>query len=253
MKKILVLNHKSYLTPKKAKNYALDINEYIRSDQTVIICPSNIYLPYFEGKYNFKLGAQDISNSNITGEVTGNLLKETGVKYCLIGHHERKNLLGETSKQINEKTKEALANNITPIVIVGETYYEYEMKKSGEVIAKQLKEYLYKITLDQNIIICYEPNWSFQDKQIPTKEHIIEIVQLIKNIIKRKFNENIKVIYGWNITKENITKIDKIPILDGYLIGKSSIEVQKIKEIFDNIEWVRQKKLKIAIELILFL
>ncbi|MGM9878812.1 MAG: triose-phosphate isomerase [Bacilli bacterium] len=236
MKKILVLNHKSYLKPKEAKKYAIDINDYIRSDQTVIICPSNIYLPYFEGKYNFTLGAQDISYSNITGEVTGALLKETGVKYCLIGHHERKNQLGETSKQINNKIKEALANNITPIIIVGETYYEYEMKKSGEIITKQLKEYLYKITPDQNIIICYEPNWSFQDKQIPTKEHIIEMVQLIKSITKRKFNENIKVLYGGHITKENITKIDKIPILEGYLIGRSSIEVTKIKEIFDNLE-----------------
>lgn len=236
MKKIIILNHKSYLTPKNAKNYAIDINDYIRSDQTVIICPSNIYLPYFEGKYNFLLGSQNISSSNITGEITGNLLKETGVNYCIIGHPERKNSLGETPKQINEKIAEALANNITPIVIVGETYYEYEMKKSGEIITKQLKEYLYKIEKDQNIIICYEPNWSFQDKQIPTKEHITEIVNLIKNITKRKYNENIKVLYGGNITKENIAKLDKIPILDGYLIGKSSIDIKKIKAVFDNIE-----------------
>lgn len=236
MKKIIVLNHKSYLTPKKAKNYAIDIDDYIRSDQTVIICPSNIYLPYFEGKYNFLLGSQNISSSNITGEITGNLLKETGVNYCIIGHPERKNSLGETSKQINEKIKEALTNNITPIVIVGETYYEYEMKKSGEIITKQLKEYLYRIESDQNIIICYEPNWSFQDKQIPTKEHITEIIKLIKNITKRKYNANIKVLYGGHISKENITKIDKVPILDGYLIGKSSIDIKQIKAIFDNIE-----------------
>ena len=236
MKKIIVLNHKSYLTPKKAKNYAIDINDYIRSDQTVIICPSNIYLPYFEGKYNFLLGSQNISSSNITGEITGNLLKETGVNYCIIGHPERKNSLGETSKQINEKIKEALTNNITPIVIVGETYYEYEMKKSGEIITKQLKEYLYRIESDQNIIICYEPNWSFQDKQIPTKEHITEIIKLIKNITKRKYNANIKVLYGVHISKENIAKMDEIPILDGYLIGKSSIDIKQIKAIFDNIE-----------------
>lgn len=236
MKKIIVLNHKSYLTPKKAKNYAIDINDYIRSDQTVIICPSNIYLPYFEGKYNFLLGSQNISSSNITGEITGNLLKETGVNYCIIGHPERKNSLGETSKQINEKIKEALTNNITPIVIVGETYYEYEMKKSGEIITKQLKEYLYRIESDQNIIICYEPNWSFQDKQIPTKEHITEIIKLIKNITKRKYNANIKVLYGGHISKENIAKMDEIPILDGYLIGKSSIDIKQIKAIFDNIE-----------------
>lgn len=236
MKKIIVLNHKSYLNPKNAKNYAIEINDYIRSDQTVIICPSNVYLPYFEGKYAFHLGSQNISQANITGEITGNLLKETGVKYALIGHPERKNLIGETPKQINEKIKEAISNNITPIIIVGETYYEYEMKKSGEVISKQLKEYLYKIELEKDIIICYEPNWTFQGKQIPTEEHITEIVKLIKSITKRKYNENIKVLYGGNITPENITKIDKIPNLEGCLIGKASTSIKQIRGIFNNIE-----------------
>ena len=53
MKKIVVINHKTYLTLNEAKNYGIDINDYIRGDQEVIICPSNIYIPYFTGKYNF--------------------------------------------------------------------------------------------------------------------------------------------------------------------------------------------------------
>lgn len=234
MKKIIVINQKTYLTLKEAKNYGIDINDYIRTDQEVIICPSNIYIPYFTGKYNFSLGSQNISPLEITGETTGKMLKSYNIKYTLVGHNERKNSLNETNKEINNKIKEAQKYNITPIAILGETYYQKELKKSGEIITKTLKEYL-KDTND-NIIIGYEPNYTFKEKQIPTKEHIEEIVTLIKNITKRKYNKEIKVLYGGNVSKENIKILEQIKNLDGYLIGRKAINIKDIKEIFDEME-----------------
>ena len=234
MKKIIVINQKTYLTLKEAKNYGIDINDYIRTDQEVIICPSNIYIPYFTGKYNFSLGSQNISPLEITGETTGKMLKSYNIKYTLVGHNERKNSLNETNKEINNKIKEAQKYNITPIAILGETYYQKELKKSGEIITKTLKEYL-KDTND-NIIIGYEPNYTFKEKQIPTKEHIEEIVTLIKNITKRKYNKEIKVLYGGNVSKENIKILEQIKKLDGYLIGRKAINIKDIKEIFDEME-----------------
>ena len=234
MKKIIVINQKTYLTLKEAKNYGIDINDYIRTDQEVIICPSNIYIPYFTGKYNFSLGSQNISPLEITGETTGKMLKSYNIKYTLVGHNERKNSLNETNKEINNKIKEAQKYNITPIAILGETYYQKELKKSGEMITKTLKEYL-KDTND-NIIIGYEPNYTFKEKQIPTKEHIEEIVTLIKNITKRKYNKEIKVLYGGNVSKENIKILEQIKNLDGYLIGRKAINIKDIKEIFDEME-----------------
>ena len=234
MKKIVVINHKTYLTLNEAKNYGIDINDYIRGDQEVIICPSNIYIPYFTGKYNFSLGSQNISPLEITGETTGKMLKSYNIKYALVGHNERKNNLHETNKEINNKIKEAQKYNITPIAILGETYYEQQLKKSGEVITKTLKEYL-KDTND-NIIIGYEPNYTFKEKQIPTKDHIEEIVKLIKQITKRKYNKEIKVLYGGNVSKENIKTLEQIKNLDGYLVGRNAINIKEIKEIFDEME-----------------
>ncbi len=234
MKKIIVINQKTHLTLKEAKNYGIDINDYIRTDQEVIICPSNIYIPYFAGKYNFSLGSQDISSLEITGETTGKMLKSYNIKYTLVGHNERKNNLNETPKDINQKILEAQKYNITPIAILGETYYQKELKKSGEIITKTLKEYL-KNTND-NIIIGYEPNYTFKEKQIPTKQHIEEIVTLIKNITKRKYNKEIKVLYGGNVSKENIKTLEQIKNLDGYLIGRKAINIKVIKEIFDEMK-----------------
>ncbi len=234
MKKTIVLNHKTYLNLNDAKTYPIDINEYIRNDQEVIICPSNIYIPYFKGKYNFKLGTQDISNLEITGEITGKIIKSFDIKYTLVGHNERKNYLNETPKQINNKIKEAQKHNITPIIIIGETYYENELRKTGEIITKTLKEYL-KDT-NEDIIIAYEPNWTYKDKQIPTNKHIEELTTLIKNITTKKYNKNIKVLYGGNITNENIKALEQIKTLDGYLIGKNSSKVSNIIQILNKME-----------------
>lgn len=234
MKKTVVLNHKTYLTLNEAKNYGIDINDYIRNDQEVIVCPSNIYIPYFTGKYNFKLGSQDISYLEITGETTGKMLKSNDIKYTLVGHNERKNNLNETNKEINKKIKEAQKYNITPIAILGETYYENELRKTGEIITKTLKEYL-KDT-NENIIIGYEPNYTFEKSQIPTKEHIEEIVNLIKQITTRKYNKNIKVLYGGNVSKDNIELLEQIKNLDGYIIGRESIKIKDIKQIFDKMK-----------------
>lgn len=236
MNKIVILNHKSELTLPEVKEYLLNINELIRNDLDVIITPSSIYLPYFIGKYKFKIGSQSISDISITGETTGKQLKSIGVSYSLIGHHERKNNLNETSKKINNQIKESLKYGIIPVVVLGETYYQNEMKKTLEVINKQIKEYFEGIEIKEDIILVYEPNWEYKGKQIPTKGYIIEVVDLIKNIIKRKYNVNIKVLYGGHITPGNISKIDSIPNIDGFLIGKSSQDLEKLKQIFQIIE-----------------
>lgn len=236
MKKTIVLNHKSNLTFPEVQNYLLDINDIIRTDINCIICPSNVYIPYFKGKYNFSLGVQNLNNSSLNGEVTGKVLKSLGVKYVLLGHHDRTNYLHETKEEINKKIKDALDNCITPIVILGETYYQKELKKTGEIIGKQIKDYFKDIEVGKDIILVYEPNWTFKDKQIPSKEYVTEVVDLIKNIIKRKYHENLKVLYGGNITPNIISIINKIPNIDGLLIGKSSTSLKTLKQIFETLE-----------------
>ena len=236
MRKIIVLNHKSYLKNEQAKSYPININNFIRNDQTVIICPSSIYIPYFKGKYNFKLGSQTIESDNITGELTGEILKSLEVKYTLIGTNDRKNKYEETPKQINKKVKEAIKYNIRPIITIGETFYEKELNKTLDVLTKELKEYLKDIEVKQDIIICYYPNWKYKGKQVPSITYIEEVIGLIKNIIKHKYNANIKVIYGGNVSIDNIEKLDEISNNDGYLIEKPSTNLKEIINLLNGIE-----------------
>lgn len=228
MKKIIVLNHKSTLEESKAKIYPVEINKFIRNDQNVIICPSSLYIPYFKGKYNFKLGSQTISYENNTGSLTGNILKSAGVKYSIIDNQD--------TIEINKSISECLNNNISPIVIIGETFYENELGKTMDIITKTIKQSFKSIEMGQDIIICYRPNWSYKAKQIPSIKHIEEVIELVKNIIKKSYGFSIKVIYGGNINKENIKELDKILNLDGYLLDEISADVKSIKEIFNIME-----------------
>ncbi len=236
MKRIVVLNNKSDLTAKSAKKYPVEINDYIRSDQTVIICPSSVYIPYFQGKYSFKLGSQNISDKSITGELTGEVLKSLEIEYVLIETNDRKNEYQIESKQINNKIETALKNGIRPIVTIGETFYEKQLNKTADVIAKQLKEYFKNIEVEQDIIINYSPNYSYQGKQVPIVSYIQEVVDFIKDYIKRKYNVNIKVLYGGNINIDNIESLDKINNINGYLITNSSINLKEIITILNKMK-----------------
>ena len=141
MNKIIVLNQKSYMEYNEVLNFINEIKDNIRRDLDVIICPSSIYLPYYKGKYDFKLGSQNVYIKNITGEYTSKSLKLMGVNYVIIGHFERKYYLNEDSNLINLKIKDAINNNLIPIVCLGETKEEKELLRTGDVLIRQLKEY----------------------------------------------------------------------------------------------------------------
>lgn len=235
MKKILVLNHKMYLTYNEIENYIRKIKDNIRSDLDVIVCPSSIFIPYFTGKYDFLLGSQNLCSKLITGEISGKQLKSFNVKYTLIGHSERKTLMNETNKDINDNIRESLNNNITPIVCIGETLEQKERKKTGEVIVKELKEYFYDIDVKEDIIIAYEPTWVTKSNKIPSNKYIYEAVELIKNIMLKRYNVNVKVIYGGGVNSHNIESLNKISNIDGYLLGELSTEPSKLLEIMNKI------------------
>ena len=76
----------------------------------------------------------------------------------------------------------------------------------------------------------------YKGKELPTREYVTEVVDLIKDIIKRKYNANLKVLYGGHVTPSNVRTIDKTPNIDGILIEKSSTNLEKLKTIFEIIE-----------------
>lgn len=236
MNKLVVLNNKMYLDYSDIKDYIFKMKDIIRRDLDVVICPSSIFIPFFSGKYDFLLGAQNIAGKPATGEISGLQLKSVGVKYAIIGHMERRINFNETNQIINMKIKDALDNGITPIVCLGDTLEQRECKKTQDVIVKQLRECLRGVDVKEDIIFAYEPCWAIGTDVIPSNEDISSVVDMIKNAIFRVHGVKIRVLYGGSVDESNIKVLEKIKNLDGYLIGRAGIYPDKIKKIMDYIK-----------------
>lgn len=222
MEKIIIANHKM--------NLDIDgINEYLEKLKCVkdrfIVCPSNIYLPYFINE-NYKVGIQNIYAKDYgayTGEVSPYQAKKLGVSYAIVGHSERRSQFNESNEIIKAKIKRCQKNNLKVILCVGETLEEKENGKTLEA----LKSDLSVIENPKDIIVAYEPIWAIGSGKNPTKNEIEGVVKFIKKCY------NVKVLYGGSVNKENITMLNHIKQIDGYLIGSASTKAEEVLKIIE--------------------
>ena len=185
---------------------------------------------------NIGLGAQNVSKTSCgayTGEVSATQLKSMGVKYCIVGHSERRKYQHETDEEINQKVKLLLKEEIIPIICVGEEKEERETNRQNEVIAKELEEALKDLTIEEKkkVIIAYEPIWAIGTGLIPTNEEIEKIINLIKCHLP-----NTKVLYGGSANENNIEELRKISVIDGYLLGGISLKLEKLDIFLEKLE-----------------
>jgi len=228
--KLLIANLKMNMTIKDVKNYINVIENSINS-KNVIICPSSIYVPYFINK-NFNVGIQNFSVDNCTGEISSIQAESMGINFSIIGHSERRILFKENSSLINKKIKEAIKNNITPIICIGETLEQKEMLKTNVVLKRQVIDEFLDIDLSK-VIFAYEPIWAIGTKIVPSIEEITSTIDYIKCIVKEIYNKDVKVLYGGSIDEKNINQLVLINNIDGFLVGASSIDPNKFLRIVE--------------------
>ena len=228
MEKLIVGNFKNYMTSTDVANYLKKID--LVKGENIILCPSNIYIPYFLKK-NFKVGIQNICNDGTyTGEISVKQAKSMGVFSSIIGHSERRINFNETNQIINSKINECLKENLNVVLCIGETIEEKNNNETIEILEKQITECLTNVEI-RNIVIAYEPIWAIGTGIIPTVDEISNIINEIKNIINEKFNASIKVLYGGSVNSNNISDI--INVVDGVLIGKASTDIEEFLKIIE--------------------
>ncbi len=221
---MIVLNNKCNLEKDEFINYLKSLETI---NHELILCPSTINIPEFNSN-KILLGAQNVSKAEDgphTGEVSAKQLSSYGVKYCIIGHSERRIEEKETNRDINKKIKRLQKENITPILCVGETKEERRKKVYKRVINQELREALVNIENVENIIIAYEPIYSIGTGIIPKINEIEEIIELIK----KKLPNN-KVLYGGSVSLNNKDELSKINSIDGYLIGGLGLHVEDLNK-----------------------
>lgn len=229
---ILILNNKANLNFKEIKIYEKKLRKY-----NVIILPTSCYLPIFKkGKYI--LGAQDVSEyekTDRTGEINAKQLEQLNVKYCLIGHSERKIYKNETNEVIINKIHRCLENNIIPIYCIG----ELKNNENKDELKEQLNLIL-NITKNNQIIIAYEPINNIGNPE-PSLEKIESCANFIKKYIKDNYNTNCKLVYGGGVSLKNIKKLKEIKNLDGFIIATESLNIETVKKIYKE-NWKQLKK-----------
>ncbi len=226
-------------------NLTLDeINDYIsffkdKNYPNAIFAPSNIYLTKFV-ESGLKTAAQDVSFATIgayTGDTAAIQLQSIGIKYSIVGHSERRKYYTD-DKYVNAKLKELLDKDITPILCIGETKEEKDDCITLDVLKKELDDAFNEIenTKLSNIIIAYEPIWSIGTGVIPTNEDIDTTISFIKDYVKKKYNTLNKVLYGGSVSNKNIEELEKISVIDGYLVGGCSIKKDDFNTLIGNVK-----------------
>ncbi len=186
------------------------------------------------------LSAQNVhweERGAFTGEVSARMLLETGCRYVIVGHSERRRLFGEKNGEINLKVRAALKAGLKPILCVGETLEERGDDKTFSVVRKQLKEGLNNLTPGdiRHAIVAYEPVWAIGTGRTAAPAQAQEIHRFIRQLIADLFGEDLAegtpIIYGGSVNPANIRDLMAEPDINGVLAGGASLDVDSFSEI----------------------
>ena len=189
---------------------------------------------------NIKIGAQNMhfeEKGAFTGEVSGKMLKSIGVEYVIIGHSERRQYFGETDETVNKKIKAAFANELKPIVCVGETLEQREAGNAYDVITSQTQKALDGLNDEQvaNTIIAYEPIWAIGTGKTATNEDANDAIKKIREKICQIYGQNIServiIQYGGSMKPNNAKELLEMSDIDGGLIGGASLKADDFASI----------------------
>ena len=243
-RKVIAGNWKMNMLPNETIEFIEKFEPLVKdTENEVILCVPYTDLFYalnFAQNTNIKIGAQNMhfeESGAYTGEVSAKMLKSIGVEYVIIGHSERRQYFNETDKTVNKKIKAAFANELKPIVCVGETLEEREGGKAVEIITNQTKLALEGLTDEQvkNTIIAYEPIWAIGTGKTATSEDannsIKEIRKKIEEICGKEVAECVIIQYGGSVKSVNAKELFTTSDIDGGLVGGASLKPEEFSKI----------------------
>lgn len=190
-----------------------------------------------------RLGAQDLfweKQGAFTGEVSAPMLKSAGCRHVIIGHSERRQYFGETDETVNKKIKAALADELIPIVCIGESLEERKKEETLTKVETQINSGLKDLTKEQigQIIIAYEPIWAIGTGLTATPAQAEEVHRTIREKLTEKYGKEIAscviILYGGSVKPDNTYSLLRENNINGALVGGASLEagsfIQIVKE-----------------------
>jgi len=238
-KKFIAGNWKMNLTRAEAVALASGLAEQLgdATDVDVAVCPPAVYLDAVSQALsgsNVALGAQNMyheSSGAFTGEISAGMLQDVSCKYVILGHSERRHILGETDEAINRKVHAALAAGLLPIVCVGETLEQREAGQTQSVVKTQLEGSLADLSIEQmhQIVIAYEPVWAIGTGKVATPEQAEEVHADLRSLLETRYTsavaDEVRIQYGGSVKPGNAAELLGQPNIDGALVGGASLKI----------------------------
>jgi len=179
------------------------------------------------------LGAQDMwyeDNGAFTGEVSGAMLKDVGCTYVILGHSERRHVIGESDELINRKVLKALADGLRPIFCVGELLSEREAGQTLEVVRRQVRVGLEGVGREAaaRVTVAYEPVWAIGTGRTATPAQAQEVHAMIRGLLAETYDAalaaGVRIQYGGSVKASNAAELLAQPDVDGALVGGASLK-----------------------------
>jgi triosephosphate isomerase len=208
-----------------------------QGDVDVAVCPPFVYLAAVREAVQGSavgLGAQNMYHEPVgafTGEVSAAMLADVGCRYVILGHSERRHILGETDDAVQRKVLAALQQRLIPIVCVGETLDEREAGRTASVIRGQFSGSLAGLSADQmeQIVIAYEPVWAIGTGRNATPAQAEEVHADLRSLIESRYNthvaSSVRIQYGGSVKPDNAAELLSQPNIDGALVCGASLKV----------------------------
>lgn len=235
-KTIIAANWKMHKTMVEAKDFVRTFLPLVagENESEIILCPAFTCLALLQSELTgsrVKVGAQNLfweTSGAYTGEVSASMLLDSGCEYVIVGHSERRHLMGESDAAINRKLKAALASSLVPIFCVGETLPERQDSRALEVVKEQIRKGLHEITLAAGqIVIAYEPVWAIGTGVNASADDAREMIEFIRSQLTSLYGEavagSISILYGGSVKPENIGDFMAKEDIDGALVGGASL------------------------------
>jgi triosephosphate isomerase len=242
---IIAGNWKMNKTVKEALELVKGLKKELEGvkDVDIVACPPFTVLSEVEKIIqgtNIHLGAQNLyweDSGAYTGEISAPFLKDTGCKYVIIGHSERRAYFNETNEGVNKKLKAALKHNLIPIVCVGESLEQREKGETFDVVKGHVRGALKDITEEEikRIIIAYEPVWAIGTGKTATPEQAQEVHNFIRKLLKELYSQEIaglvRIQYGGSVKPDNVAELMAKDDIDGALVGGASLKIDSFVRI----------------------
>jgi triosephosphate isomerase len=213
--------------------------QVLPDDVEIAVFPSSVHLVQVGTELAGKavvLGAQDCAiepqQGALTGEVAAVQLLDAGCSLVLVGHSERRSLLGESDEVVTRKFAAAQSCGLTPVLCVGETLAQREAGETLAVVAGQLAAVASRLGVQvfERAVIAYEPVWAIGTGLTASPEQAQEVHAAIRGQLAAQDAElagRVRILYGGSVKAASAAELFGMPDIDGGLVGGASLNADE--------------------------